>query len=408
MFDSNAIDLLSKGKSYTPHLPNNPADLNCEIATITRNVKFAHHFFNLTESEAFVKPAFIEYIKSRNDPPDSTNERFENSIQFFEKEFPTCNANNVSFFKTGDYLTICNIKSYKDIRYCYADKGGCLVIMKKSDYNEMVMKHLNDLTTYIMIEGSVDETIHQRICDIVESYRPIFSSVEYNYFTHHKSRSSSFYVLPKIHKSGSLKIYCDNLQGNYLWLKKMLPDIPSRPIVNNVNSPTSRISHFIAKLLTPILPLTLGYIKDSFDFITKLNKQFSVETVFLTIDVVSLYTIIPHEYGIEAIHYWANRYRSKIRDVPLTLILDFLSVILKNNTFTYNRKYYYQRSGTAMGTKCAPVYANLVMSYLELQIFEKCKNKFGNEITESIKKNYFRYLDDILLYGKLVLATFMN
>ena len=46
-------------------------------------------------------------------------------------------------------------------------------------------------------------------------------------------------------------------------------------------------------------------------------------------------------------------------------------LVLKNNIFKFNPKYYIQKEGTAMGTRMAPAYANIFMSSIEEQIIEK-------------------------------------
>ena len=47
-----------------------------------------------------------------------------------------------------------------------------------------------------------------------------------------------------------------------------------------------------------------------------------------------------------------------------------------------------------MGTIVAPTYATLVMGYLELQFYEKCKNEFGVKNGKYIEENWHRFLDD--------------
>ena len=47
-----------------------------------------------------------------------------------------------------------------------------------------------------------------------------------------------------------------------------------------------------------------------------------------------------------------------------------------------------------MGTIVAPTYATLVMGYLEIQFYEKCKNEFGVNNGKYIKKTWHRFLDD--------------
>ena len=57
-------------------------------------------------------------------------------------------------------------------------------------------------------------------------------------------------MLPKIHK----------------------PNIPGRPIISQVNSLTENISEFIDHHLKPIATTVDSYIKDTTDFLQKLEK----------------------------------------------------------------------------------------------------------------------------------------
>ena len=47
-----------------------------------------------------------------------------------------------------------------------------------------------------------------------------------------------------------------------------------------------------------------------------------------------------------------------------------------------------------MGTIVAPTYATLVMRYLEIQFYEKCKSEFGVINGKYIKETWHRFLDD--------------
>ena len=47
-----------------------------------------------------------------------------------------------------------------------------------------------------------------------------------------------------------------------------------------------------------------------------------------------------------------------------------------------------------MGNIVAPTYATLVMGYLEVQLYEKCKNEFVVNNGKYIEENWCRFLDD--------------
>ena len=50
-----------------------------------------------------------------------------------------------------------------------------------------------------------------------------------------------------------------------------------------------------------------------------------------------------------------------------------------------------------MGTKMAPLYATLVLGYLEKQMYQKAVTEFGEEMGSYIENNWLRYLDDCYL-----------
>ena len=77
-----------------------------------------------------------------------------------------------------------------------------------------------------------------------------------------------------------------------------------------------------------------------------------------------------------------------------SFILEALKLVLKNNHFVFNEEFFHQIAGTAMGTIVAPTYATLVMGYLKIQFYEKCKNELGVNNGKYIEENWQRFLDN--------------
>jgi hypothetical protein len=151
------------------------------------------------------------------------------------------------------------------------------------------------------------------------------------------------------------------------------------------------------QILKPLLNKIPSYIKDSFDFLDKLPKITVGTTLFVSFDVVSLYTNIPHELGLEALDFYLTKYADIINSrFSRHFILKAMELILTHNIFKVNDEYYIQTCGTAMGASIAPTYANLTMGYLE----EKLYNTFIQNkpwLADYIKNNFFRYLDDCFI-----------
>ena len=80
------------------------------------------------------------------------------------------------------------------------------------------------------------------------------------------------------------------------------PDIPLRPIVDTIGSPTYRLAKFLAEKLKPLVGNTSSFIKDSSYFIEKIKHRHMKENdILLSLDVVSLFTMIPIKEAINVI-----------------------------------------------------------------------------------------------------------
>ncbi|XP_050792228.1 uncharacterized protein LOC127042831 [Gopherus flavomarginatus] len=111
-------------------------------------------------------------------------------------------------------------------------------------------------------------------------------------------------------------------------------------------------------------------------------------------DVEALYTNIPHTDGIQAV-------RNTIPDdATAQLAAELCAFILTHNYFKFDDNIYLQISGTAMGTRMAPQYANIFMADLEQRFLSSCP------LTPLL---YLRYIDDIFIiwtHGKETLEKF--
>ena len=108
-------------------------------------------------------------------------------------------------------------------------------------------------------------------------------------------------------------------------------------------------------------------MKDTTHFINIMkNIQLDPKDLFVTIDVSSLYTYIPHTEGIVAI----NRMMEETgTDTLLKMFISNLThQVHTKNYFNFNGKLYEQIQGTTMGTRMAPNYAIIFMHYLETNL----------------------------------------
>ena len=90
-----------------------------------------------------------------------------------------------------------------------------------------------------------------------------------------------FYTPPKIQKTGN----------------------PGRPVVSSINCDANNISKYVDFYLQPIFKYIPSYVRDTTDFLQKLDKVKNIpdDSLFITFDVKSLYTNIPNNKRMKAV-----------------------------------------------------------------------------------------------------------
>jgi len=94
------------------------------------------------------------------------------------------------------------------------------------------------------------------------------------YLTVANPRAGQFCLIPKIHKPGN----------------------PGRPDVSVSRHPTEPISECVDLHLKPFVSELPSYVYNTTDYLTKLSSSdISEETLLVSLELVSLYTNIPHD-----------------------------------------------------------------------------------------------------------------
>lgn len=259
-----------------------------------------------------------------------------------------------------------DLEKRTDLLFVRADKGGALVIWDVKDYIIEARRQLNDQDHYQQLDIDTTETNKQIINKTIERFKGkgYLKDKVADGLISNECKTAKFYLLPKVHKKNN----------------------PGRPVINSINCPTEKISKYVDYHLQDHVTKLPSYLKDSTDLINKLSKieHLPSNSIFVSMDVKSLYTNIPNQEGIYAV-------RETLTNWPklATVITTFLGLLLTMNNFIFNGSFYLQTKGCAMGTKCAPSYANLFMGKFEKDhLYPRIKGKC---IT------YLRYIDDILL-----------
>ncbi len=147
----------------------------------------------------------------------------------------------------------------------------------------------------------------------------------------------------------------------------------------SIHAPATLASKFLNDLLAPIF-LTVNrkhtFIND-IDVIRQLEKYaaggyLTSTTKFITIDVENLYTMIPREGALAALGRFCMKHshQGKIGTFAIDNIMKMARLILDNNYFAYNNKYYRQIRGGAMGSAFTQVLSNIYMLEWEQDLIQ--------------------------------------
>jgi hypothetical protein len=169
------------------------------------------------------------------------------------------------------------------------------------------------------------------------------------------------YGLPKIHREGA----------------------PLRPIVNTIGAPTYSSAQYLATQLGEYVGNSPRHVKDFTEFINIIKSlRAGPEGILFSFDVVSLFTMVPIVV--------APRLLSRQFDE------DILRLFHHVLTSPFNRQFYEQTDGVAMGSPLFPVIADFFMEHFEETALE-------GETHRSFC--WIRYVDDTFIWpngpGKL-------
>ena len=160
---------------------------------------------------------------------------------------------------------------------------------------------------------------------------------------------AKFYFLVKTHKSGN--------------------EVKIRPIVSNVNCPTTKISWLLDKALKPLLDSVEAHTESTNDLIKRLTSR-SPEvkekyTYPFSLDVVNLFTSIPQEGIVSVIKDLLDQQSYSFYHLGSEDIIKLLECVLANNYFMFDGVIYKQRHGLAMGSSVSDILAILYMGHVE-------------------------------------------
>ena len=310
-------------------------------------------------------------------------------------------TSNISWMENKALQRLCN---NDNLVITKVDKGGSLVIMDKNYYKQKIETNLKEQDTYEKLPNYKEHKVMKKVEAFTKDWTNVLDKKERLYLTKFDKKTANFFASPKVHKSNYIKTAIENCRSNYIKLPYELVDLDFRYIQGGWASATCKLSELLDILLKPFLPSIPAYLKDTTDFLTKLpyvNPGEIDDILLVTCDVSSMYTNIKLDRVLQAITYWLNQHPDLLhKRFPASFVLEGLTLVLQNSTFSFNDEAYRLKVGTATGTTVAPTYANLVMGFLETNLYNLILEKFGGEVYFYVKKNWLRFLDDGFILWK--------
>ena len=269
-----------------------------------------------------------------------------------------------------------HLKRDKNLTIRQADKGSCLVVQDTSDYIKEGLEHLEDTRIYKKVDHNRTEEVTHKANWICRHYSStkVLSATKSSHLSTKISdvRTQQLYFLRKVHKNPH-KI---------------------RPIVSCSSGPTEKLSGHLCTVLSAHLDNVHSLIRNSQQAVSILDsKDLSAhpDVMLVSLDVEALYLSIPQGPGIEQV------LQRVVRTIPATsraseyknFLRDALRCVIRDNHFSFNESHYDQVRGVAMGTKCAPPFANLYLATLEERALEQW--------TGTAPQAWMRFLDDVLM-----------
>ncbi|XP_041417050.1 uncharacterized protein LOC121393214 [Xenopus laevis] len=360
-------NLLNHGLKFVPTNTSEPFEVFKDIHRFKRQLKLKDHFKGMTQVE---KSPFTK--KSSFEPPNTAH-----TISTFTQLLTRDSIKIHQMTKKGhsnltrlEKEAITTVKADRDIIIRQADKGGAIVLLDKYFYIQEILNQLGDQTTYQSLPNDPTSAYKLKLDKVVGMGITAGWITESTgqYLTTDFPRTPFMYTLPKVHKS--------------------MTTPPGRPIISATGSLFQPIAKFLDHFLQPLVQRMESYIKDTKHLLSLLKDvQIPDNCLLVTMDVSSLYTVIPHREGIATCERALQKYHQGSPPVDFLILL--LDMILSHNYFIFQNSFFLQISGTAMGSNVAPSFANLYMQEYET---EWLLPMGGSNILF-----YKRYIDDLLL-----------
>ncbi len=284
---------------------------------------------------------------------------FKNTQQFTDLFSPT--INDFKQFLTSNRLLVVE-----------ADKNAGVCIVDKKDYENEVLRQLNDMKSYFPTTNTHFELSMVEFRDKLKIFDKLMpDNFKLCKFLSIENRPANFYILPKIHKPFDL-----------------FPK--GRPISSTFTKTNKYASKFLDLILKPSLNQVEDLLIDTQHLLLLLNEvklDKNKKYTLVTVDVEALY---PSLNITDCKKHCVDAYlkqENKIHTMSRNSFRDLMSLSLDYNYVMYENQLFYQFRGIEMGNAASVSVANIT-------VFQEIKDIFMGKSEIVFNK---RFLDDIIM-----------
>ena len=387
-----AQSLLNKGLNFCPTPKGiNTTQLYADMFRMERKFAWKHFFKNKsTEPKESEKFPFSTKSRNTNVPKEYPAEikEFVASVKSellgtdFIKVHP-----NLSELEREALEELIAFQKVGKIVIQPADKGSGICIFDREDYETEANRQLQDT---LENEQGQKEHYYKKVPEktIKDQFNLIKETLEEGVKNKYITKDFARNLLPQKPKAGSFY-----LLGK---VHKQFERIPKgRPIISGCGTNTERISWLCDQMGKEFVKKQSSFIEDTPDLLRYFkeineNKSLPANCKPIALDLKSMYSNIPTEEGIETFRIELEKRQDK--SIPTDFLIKLLRLVLQSNVFEFNKEFWIQLLGTAMGTRAAPTYTNIFMGNLENEMLNNCPRHLRTLIFD-----WKRFIDDILL-----------